>query len=160
MGNVDKMLPLIKIYAWNGVHIVRSFYKYTYIYMFYSLNICEMRELLGTEHSIVKKIREVVQLLLTDAFFRRKILFAYKYQHFNTFKHFKHFKTLNSFGTDKQVTFHIRDMFKRKYRYICSSNRCPSKSFETNGAADFVGDMTLHTPKDNVGLRVEHSTKE
>ena len=104
--------------------------------MFYSLDICEMRKLFETEHSIVKTIREVVQLLLTDAFSDAKY---YWLTGISTLIPDFNEKTLNSFGTDKQVTFHhIRDMFK--YRYICSSNRCPSKSFETDVAEDFVSD--------------------
>ena len=98
--------------------------------MFYSVNICEMWKLFETEHSIVKTIREVVQLLLTDAFSDAK---SYWLTSISTLIPGFNEETLNSFGTDEQVTFHhIRDMFKRKYHYICSSNRCPSKSFDTD----------------------------
>ena len=105
-----------------------------------------MRKLFETEQSIVKKIREVVQLLLTDAFSDAK---SYWLTSISTLISDFNENTLNSFGTDKKVTFHhIRDMFKRKYQYICSSNRCPSKSIQTDVAEDFVSDVSLHTPKD------------
>ena len=43
------------------------------LYMFYSLNIHEMRKLFESEHIIVKMVREIVQMLLTEAFADAKL---------------------------------------------------------------------------------------
>ena len=51
-------------------------------------------------------------------------------------------------------------MFKRKYQYICSSHRCPSKSPETSLHENVVSDMTLHEPKRGAGLILVRSIKE
>ena len=72
--------------------------------MFYALHIHEMRKLFQSDQPIVKQIREVVQLLLTDAF--------------NDAKHWlteictlppDSNNIINSLGTDKNITLcHIR----------------------------------------------------
>ena len=49
-------------------------------------------------------------------------------------------------------------MFKRQHQYVYSSDRCPSKSFETESPEDFVSDMTLPEPKE--GLNLGRSIKE
>ena len=51
-------------------------------------------------------------------------------------------------------------MFKRQYQYVCSSDRCLSKFFETESLEDFVNAMTLYEPKEGLGLGLEGSIKE
>ena len=68
---------------------------------------------------------------------------------------------MDSFGTDKQITFyHIRNLFRRRYDYFCSSNQCPSKSSPDQFLSDHVSDMTLHEPVDGIGSGLERSIRE
>ena len=113
------------------------------LYMFYSLNIQEMRKLFESDHIIVKMICEVVQMLLTEAFTDAKVYWLTK---ICSFSFDIDTQVLDSFSTDKQITlYHIRHLFKRKYQFICSSDHCPSKSI-VNSTCDTVSDMTLHEP--------------
>ena len=70
-------------------------------------------------------------------------------------------KTLDSFRTDKQISLFIkRDLFQRRYQYLCSSSQCPSIYVGTDAPFDIISDMTLHDPRDGTGLDLERSIKE
>ena len=51
-------------------------------------------------------------------------------------------------------------MFEREYKYICSSDMCPSKTTDVDFPSDIICDQTLHKPNDGVGLGVERSIRE
>ena len=87
-------------------------------------------------------VGEVVQLLLKEAFTEAKV---YWLPEICSFTPDISKKILDSFRTDKQVTLYfIRRMFKRTYQYLCSSDKCPSKSFNDNPPSDNVTDISLH----------------
>ena len=48
-------------------------YFFQILYSFYALNMHEMRKLFETEEEVLKKVCEVVQLLLTESFVEAKI---------------------------------------------------------------------------------------
>ena len=81
------------------------------LYVFYSLNIHKMRKLLESEHIIVKMVREIVQLLLTEAFTDAKLYWLNKICSLSIDMDNK---VIDSCGTDKQFTlYHIRYLFRR-----------------------------------------------
>ena len=113
------------------------------LYVFYSLNIHKMRKLFESEHIIVKMVREIVQLLLTEAFTDAKLYWLNKICSLSIDMDNK---VIDSFGTDKQFTlYHIRYLFRRRYEFICSACRCPSKSLVYDASVSYnVSEMTLH----------------
>ena len=117
-----------------------------------------MERLFESENLIAHKVREVVQLLLTDAFVDAKYFWL---TNICSFSPDADRNILDSFGTDKQVTlYHTRDIFQRTYQYLCSSDKCPSNLSKAVSPVDVVSDMTLHEPKDGIGLTLERSIKE
>ena len=125
--------------------------------MFYALHIHEMRKPFESDHPIVKQIREVVQLLLTDAFNGAKHYWLTEICTFSPDSN----NIINSRGTDKNITlYHIRNIFQRQYKYICSSDTCPSKTTDVDFPSIIICDMTLHKPNDGVGMSVERSIME
>ena len=128
------------------------------LYMFYTLNIQEMRKLFGNESHEVRKICEMIQLLTTEAFSDVKYFWL---TNVCAFLPDVHRKTLDTFGIDKQVSFYfIWGLFKRIYQYLCSFSQCPSKSVGTDSPFDIISDMTLHEPRDGTRLDPDKSTKE
>ena len=117
-----------------------------------------MESLFESENLIAHKVQEVVQLLLTDAFVDTKYFWL---TNICSFSPDADRNVLDSFGTDKQVTlYHIRDIFQRTYQYLCSSDKCPSNRSKAVSPVDVLSDMTLHKPKDGIGLTLERSIKE
>ena len=122
-----------------------------------------MRKRIESEHIIVTMVREIVQMLLTEAFKDAKI---YWLNRLCSLSIDMYKKVLDSFGTDKQVTlYHIKYLFRRRYKFICSAGRCPSKSFGSNtSVSDAVGDMTLHEASagdtDGLPLPLQNSIRE
>ena len=75
-----------------------------------------MRKLFESEHIIVKMVREIVQLLLTEAFTDAKLYWLNKICSLSIDMDNK---VIDSFGTDKQFTlYHIRYLFRRRYEFL------------------------------------------
>ena len=117
------------------------------IYMFYALHIHEMRKLFESDHPIVKQIREVVQLLLTDAFN-------------DDAKHYWLTEICTFSPDSNNIINSLGKIFQRQYKYTCSSDMCPSKTTDVDFPSDIICDMTLHKPNDGVGMSVERSIME
>ena len=81
--------------------------------MFYTLNIQELRKLFEKESHEVRKICAVIQLLMTEAFSDAKYFWL---TNVCAFLPDVHRNTLDTFGSDKQVSFYfIRGLFQRRY---------------------------------------------
>ena len=82
-----------------------------------------MRKLFDSEESLVQEICNVVQLLLTHDFNAAKFNWFTKVCGVSP----DGMGSLNMFATDKQVImYQIKNMFRRTYEYLCSSDKCPS----------------------------------
>ena len=102
-----------------------------------------MKNLFECEGQILKRICDIVQLLLTHDFYEAK----YNWLTLICGISPNTSGLLNSFGTDKQlIMYHIKTIFQRKYEYTCSSKNCPSREGDVGNQIDIVDDMTLHTP--------------
>ena len=111
------------------------------LFVFYSLNIHQMRKLFDAEDSLVEKICNVVQLLLTHEFNAAKFDWFTKIYGVSL----EGSDSLNMFGTDKQlIMYQIKNIFQRTYDFFCSSNKCPSNIVNICPKNDTVDDMTLH----------------
>ena len=109
---------------------------------------------------IVKKVCEVVQLLLTDSFTEAKISWL---TNICGIKPINDNGDFDVYGTDKNITFyHISTIFRRHYHYTCSSDRCPSRDLDAKSRHDEVSDMTLHFPTNIIPdeLTIETSIRE
>ena len=139
----------------DSIETINSCCVYPFLQMLY---IQEMRKLFENESHEVRKICEVVQFLMTEAFSDAKYFWLTNVCAILTDVRRN---TLDTFGTDKQVSFYfIRGLFQRRCQYLCSSPQCPSKSVGTDSPFDITSDMTLHEPRDGTGLDLERSTKE
>ena len=107
---------------------------------------------------------------LTDRWSRRLIHF-YKIQNNYTPHYLKspipplrtHLYGIRSGNVLREITCrtnHIRDIFQRTCQYLCSSDKCPSNLSKAVSPVDVVSDMTLHEPKNGIGLTLERSIKE
>ena len=68
---------------------------------------------------------------------------------------------LDAWETDKQITFHhIRDIFRRSYRFRCSSDHCPSTTVDASRRTGVASDMTLHMPEISVDSTIAASIEE
>ena len=115
------------------------------LYMFYVSHIHEMRKLFESDIMIVKKVAEVVQLLLKENFSEAKVYWLTK---ICSYSPDLTRNVLDAYGTDKNVTLYpIRHIFKRRYEYVCSSENCPSNTLHNDYSSDYVSDMTLHEAK-------------
>ena len=111
--------------------------------IFYSLNVHQMSKLFESENPVVRKICEVIQLLLTDDFYAAKFNWLTVICGLTPDKS----GLLSSFGTDKNlIMYHIRALFQRNYNFTCSSQNCPSREGGISNQRDIVDDMTLHSP--------------
>ena len=161
-------LPII---PWGGSYYLASGQKITLYHtctidnflqvllVFYSLNINQMQRLFTSRDPLVRKVSEVLQLLLTNDFEAAK--FCWLTEICNLSPNPKG-NILNAFGTDKQlIMYPIRAMFLRTYEYSsCSSEKCPLNSFDVKH--DNFSDMTLHLPDvetEDAGM-IEQSIRE
>ena len=111
--------------------------------MFYSLNVHQMSKPFQSEDPLVRKICEVIQLLLTNDFHAAKFNWLSVICGLSADKS----GLLNSFGTDKKnlIMYHIKALYQRNYNSTCSSQNCPSREGGTSNQIDIVDDMTLHS---------------
>lgn len=132
--------------TWTLDNILQIFYK------FYAMNISQTRKIFDSDDVLVKKISELLQLLLTESFVEAKLFRCTSICNMSLTN-----DIVDLFGTDKQISFyHIRDLFTRKCQFNCTSNDCPTNS--TCGVKpDRVSFMTLHLP--NAGNVVDIETQ-
>lgn len=128
------------------------------LYTFYALNIHQTRKIFESDHDLVKKISELLQLLLTESFVESKVFWLSSICNLSP--------TINSgvfdiYGTDKQISFfHIRHLFRRSYHFQCSSYHCPSNLTNEESKSDHVSNMTLHLPNTVDDISIEASIRE
>ena len=128
------------------------------LYTFYALNMHQTRKIFDSDHDLVKKISEVLQLLLTESFFEAKYFWLTSICNLSP--------TIDSgvldiYGTDKEISFfHIRHLFRRSYHFQCSSYCCPSNMSDEGSNSDEVSNMTLHVPNTVGDISIEASIRE
>ena len=125
--------------------------------VFYSLNIDQMQRLFSSDHPLVGKVAEVVQLLLTDDNQAAKYIWLSQICNLSSDRN----GLIDAFENDKQKTMYpLRDIFRRRYTYSkCSSKHCPLNSLDVN--TDEISDVTLHNPdKVDVDDKLSQSIKE
>ena len=104
------------------------------LYTFYALNMHQTRKIYDSDHDLVKKISEVLQLLLTESFFEAKYFWLTSICNLSP--------TIDSgvldiSGTDEEIFFfHIRHLFRRSYHFHCSSYCCPSNMSDEGSNSD------------------------
>ena len=99
------------------------------ILLFYSLNINQIQRLFGSGEPLVRKISEILQLLLINDFASVKYIWLTQICALspNPDKN-----VINAYTADKQLTMDpIKEMFRSNYEYsTCSSETCPLNSFD------------------------------
>ena len=128
------------------------------ILMFYSLNINQMQRLYDSTDPLVRRISEILQLLLMNNFDVAKYNWLTKVCQLLP----NSMNVLDVFGTDKNMVMEpIKEVFRRGYEFsTCSSEMCPLNTIEVK--EDHVCDMTLHSPDkiENDTQLIKSSIKE
>ena len=126
--------------------------------MFYSLNINQMQRLYDSTDPLVRRISEILQLLLMNNFDVAKYNWLTKVCQLLP----NSMNVLDVFGTDKNMVMEpIKEVFRRGYEFsTCSSEMCPLNTIEVK--EDHVCDMTLHSPDkiENDTQLIKSSIKE